>query len=369
MAKWRIFAEREFGRVVRDLGAPCATRALATGMNRCPRHQIELGKVSRMCFACHEEVWTEIGRRYATAEQGHTGRVARPAPQTLPGRTHEPSPGQLELFGAYDTKEITMNSTEIVEGELVPDVYEPPEPPTHLFGVNGVHEPAQMMARVTAIADELARLIRSRGLAGPIAGKEYVRVEGWTALGALLGVFPYTVWTRKLEDGSGWEARVEVRTLDGRAIGAAECLCSREESRWRKADEYAIRSMAATRATSKALRAPLGFVMAAAGYDPLPLEEAVEGSGVPKPTTSSTTSSSGPIPGRIAPTSEQAERIRELIAALAVESPDVDWTMRARDIAGVSGDMVTKAIANTVIEKLEAEVDAKATIAAQEVTA
>ena len=39
---------------------------------------------------------------------------------------------------------------------------------------------------------------------------------------------------------------------------------------WDKADEYAVRSMAQTRAASKALRMPLGFVMTLGGYEATP---------------------------------------------------------------------------------------------------
>ncbi len=55
--------------------------------------------------------------------------------------------------------------------------------------------------------------------------------------------------------------------------GAADAICSRSESKWQKADDYAVLSMAQTRATSKALRLPLGFVMTLAGFDPTPAEE------------------------------------------------------------------------------------------------
>ena len=92
--KWRWFAEQEFPRVVRDLSIPCATSAQVTGITRCPRHRLELGKVTRTCLACHDEVWTEVGRRYASAEQGRTGRVTRRKPTD--------APVQLELFGAPD---------------------------------------------------------------------------------------------------------------------------------------------------------------------------------------------------------------------------------------------------------------------------
>ena len=128
-----------------------------------------------------------------------------------------------------------------------------------------------MIARAVKVADALERVIREKKLIAKIRQNEHVLVEGWTLLGSMLGVFPVLVWTRPLDDG--WEARVEARTLDGRVVGAAESECLRSESKWAKAEDYAIRSMAATRATSKALRQPLGFVMTMAGFETTPAEE------------------------------------------------------------------------------------------------
>jgi hypothetical protein len=71
----------------------------------------------------------------------------------------------------------------------------------------------------------------------------------------------------------GWEARVEARTRAGEIVGAAEAECLRSENTWANRDDYALRSMAQTRATSKALRQPLGFVMQLAGFNPTPAEE------------------------------------------------------------------------------------------------
>ncbi|MDR7495295.1 MAG: hypothetical protein QN190_14120 [Armatimonadota bacterium] len=138
----------------------------------------------------------------------------------------------------------------------------------------GAHEPLEIVARAAAQAQVLADVIRSRRLAVNIAGKEYVRVEGWTLLGALLGVSPVCEWTRPVSaPAAGWEARVVARTLDGREVGAAEAICARDEPRWADQPEFALRSMAQTRATAKALRLPLGFVMALAGYETTPAEE------------------------------------------------------------------------------------------------
>lgn len=139
-----------------------------------------------------------------------------------------------------------------------------------------LENPQGFVAGYVAMADELARVIRDKQLASAISGRQYVRVEGWTLLGSMLGVFPICVWTRPVErDGApvGWEARVEARTRDGAVVGAAEAECLRDESKWKSRDDYALRSMAQTRATSKALRQPLGFVMTIAGFEATPAEE------------------------------------------------------------------------------------------------
>jgi hypothetical protein len=156
-------------------------------------------------------------------------------------------------------------------GELV--VLDAPAPAT-LFGTLDPHE---IMLAASKKANVLAGVIREKQLAVTIGGREHVRVEGWTLLGTLLGVFPVLDWTRKLEDG--WEARVEARTLAGQVVGAAEAECLRSEKSWEKRDDYALRSMAQTRATSKALRLPLGFVMALTGYETTPAEEVPTGAG------------------------------------------------------------------------------------------
>jgi hypothetical protein len=87
----------------------------------------------------------------------------------------------------------------------------------------------------------------------------------------MLGVFPVVVWTKPLENG--WEARVEARTLAGDLVGAAEAECRRDEPTWAKRADYALRSMAQTRATSRALRGPLGFIVVLAGYSATAAEE------------------------------------------------------------------------------------------------
>lgn len=149
---------------------------------------------------------------------------------------------------------------EVIEGELVGQ--------TNLFGTD---DPAMVVKKATATADALIQVVRDKQLIKRIGQSDHVLVEAWTLLGAMLGVFPVCQWTRKLEDG--WEARVVVQTLTGAIVGAAEAECLRSESNWKSRDDYALRSMAQTRATSKAMRAPLGFIVQLAGFNPTPAEE------------------------------------------------------------------------------------------------
>lgn len=163
--------------------------------------------------------------------------------------------------------------------------------PTTLFRTD---DPMEVVEKAGQVADALKGVLVRQRLTKNIQGREHVLVEGWTTLGSMLGVVPVCAWSRKVPDservydhrekvdktwqvvkrkGSDWEARVEARTLDGRTIGAAEATCSREEQTWSTRDDYALRSMAQTRATSKALRGPLGFIVTLAGYQATPAEE------------------------------------------------------------------------------------------------
>lgn len=167
--------------------------------------------------------------------------------------------------------EIVIEDAEEIEAEVehLPAVHVSASP-ANLFGAA---TPEAVLEQATAQAKVLKDVIRQQKLSTVIQGREHVSVEGWTTLGSMLGVFPVVEWTRELGDDEGWEARVVATTLSGQVVGAAEAMCSRSESTWRKRESYALRSMAQTRATSKALRLPLGFVMQLAGYSPTPVEE------------------------------------------------------------------------------------------------
>jgi hypothetical protein len=184
---------------------------------------------------------------------------------------------------------------EPVEGEVVEEpTQEPralelhqgsrPETGLTLFRTT---DPVEIVGKAQAVADALKNVLDKQNLIQEITIKgrtsKHVRVEGWTLLGTMLGVYPVCTWTRRVRNDDekliGWEARVEARRSDGLVVGAAEGECLRTETRWEDAADHAIRSMAQTRATSKALRLPLGFVVSMAGYNATPAEEAEVASG------------------------------------------------------------------------------------------
>ncbi len=163
------------------------------------------------------------------------------------------------------------NEQEISDVEVMSSSLVPMPARSEQVALFGSTEPKAIIVRATEIATHLREVITKQGLVSRIQGKEYPRVEAWTLLGTLLGVFPVLQWTKETE--GGYEARVEARTLSGAIVGAAEACCLRSESNWAKRDAFALKSMAQTRASAKALRIPLGFVMSLSGFEATPAEE------------------------------------------------------------------------------------------------
>jgi len=133
--------------------------------------------------------------------------------------------------------------------------------------------PSDVIVRASAVARELKKIINAQKLFKSIKGREYVYVEGWSTLGAMLGVLPREESSVELEDGS-YEAVVElIRASDGAVVGRASAICGMDEDKWANSPRFARRSMATTRATGKAYRLGYSWIMTLAGYAPTPAEE------------------------------------------------------------------------------------------------
>lgn len=233
-----------------------------------------------------------------------------------------------------------MPETEtVVDAEVVPENPPPEEqelppaaPPASTAiavvepragAIIAAENPDEIIVKATQIANALKGLIDGQNLAASMGGgRKHVEVGAWQACGTLLGALggqplhAETVWTRRVMgedghpirtqytatvkryhrkdqgggvreettydvDGHDWEACVEVKTPSGVIVGRAEAMVSRTEETWSRRDDYAVRSMAETRAESRAWRKAIGWVVHMAGYNPTPAEEMGGGSNVP----------------------------------------------------------------------------------------
>jgi hypothetical protein len=240
-----------------------------------------------------------------------------------------------------------------VSEELVP--YEPLAPPATLFGTT---DPDTALKRMSEIAERLIDVVRDRKLVARIQGRDYLTAEAWQVVGGMVGVLPVVVWTKPNETGDGYVARVEARTLSGQVVGAAEAECSRAEKVWRDRYPSTLRAMAQTRAVSRALRAPLGQIVALAGYDAAAAEEMPplvdDGAATAEPEPTPSRSAAAPVE----PSLEQWAEIETLIRTLQGADPETDWKTRSGELAGASARALTKTGADMLIEKLRAELAA-----------
>lgn len=144
------------------------------------------------------------------------------------------------------------------------------------LGVIRADGPKELVKVATEAADALASVIAAKKLFSTINGRQYVRVEGWTTLATMMGCLPREVSVSRDEKGT-YTATVElVRMGDQAVLTRASAECGMDEKTWASRADYARRSMAVTRATSKACRIAFSWVMVLAGYEATPHEEIPE---------------------------------------------------------------------------------------------
>ncbi len=126
------------------------------------------------------------------------------------------------------------------------------------------------------LAIDLAKFIKENNLYQNIQGKEYVNVEGWQYAGSRLGILPVVDHLINVsQDGEiKYQAKVNLLNLRSeQVVGAGFAICSNKEQGKKYYQEFAIASMAQTRAIGKAYRNLLAWIIRAAGYEPTPAEE------------------------------------------------------------------------------------------------
>lgn len=164
--------------------------------------------------------------------------------------------------------------------ELVPVVTEEPRKELILEG-----DPEAQLAFASKAANALMTIVSKKSNPVMIRGKQYLEYGDWQVLGRFYGATVQIEWTNPLKDDDGkilrdrntdrafgYEARALV-LRGSELISSAENMCTRDERRWKDADDYAVRSMAQTRTAAKALRNAFGWVAELAGYSATPAEE------------------------------------------------------------------------------------------------
>lgn len=133
--------------------------------------------------------------------------------------------------------------------------------------------PNQILEFATSLRD----MIIQNKLSTNIKGKNYVNVEGWQIAGAFTGTFPVVEKVEEIPTARPGEykyrAEVSLRNKEGNQVGYGVAICSNKEAGKRGFDEYAVASMAQTRAVGKAFRMKIGWLLKVAGYETTPAEE------------------------------------------------------------------------------------------------
>ena len=146
---------------------------------------------------------------------------------------------------------------------------------SNALAVKGTYNVA-IPAQAVTMANVLKNYIVKQKLFSNIKGKNFAHVDGWQFAGSLMNTYPKIIRVENLstEKEIKWKADVEIISVkDDKVVGFGTALCSNLERTKKIFEEYAILSMAQTRAIGKAYRNRAGWIMKLAGYEATPAEE------------------------------------------------------------------------------------------------
>lgn len=134
------------------------------------------------------------------------------------------------------------------------------------------------MAKAKKVANELMRFVKTNNLSVNIAGKDYLLTEAWQFVGETqMGLTQVVTECEKIQTEDPKEVKyravVEVFNNQGTVISRGFAFCSSNERKKKGFEEYAVASMAQTRAIGKAYRNILAWIVRMAGYEATPVEE------------------------------------------------------------------------------------------------
>lgn len=188
-----------------------------------------------------------------------------------------------------------------------------------------VRHPRIVLEEAQAAASCLMEVVKQKPKPVMINGEQYLELDDWETVGRFYGVMAKVKWCRPIQvgDARGWEAQVALYHLPtGLEVGSGEGMCLNDEEKWNVRTKYEwhyvkrsggaslddpgkdeiiweknaktgksrpkkvkvkigdepvpsfqLRSMAQTRAASKAFRLALSWVVVLAGFKSTPAEE------------------------------------------------------------------------------------------------
>lgn len=133
------------------------------------------------------------------------------------------------------------------------------------------------LSQAKKLGNELAKFAEANNLSIEIAGRQYMQVEGWQFIGTQMGLTDVVQSCERVPTDNPKEiqyrAEVTIINQNGTVISRGFAFASNLERKKTSFEEYAVASMAQTRAIGKAYRNFLAWIVRMAGYEATPYEE------------------------------------------------------------------------------------------------
>ena len=130
------------------------------------------------------------------------------------------------------------------------------------------------LENVQKLARGMLDFIKQTKLSVSIKNKQYIQVDGWQFLSISLNLTPIITEVQNLSNEIELKYRAECKLFNKEILVSTGIgICSNKELSKKQFDEYAICSMAQTRAIGKAYRNRFGFIAKLAGFEPTPADE------------------------------------------------------------------------------------------------
>jgi len=191
-------------------------------------------------------------------------------------------------------------------------------------------DPAEVVARGNSTAKACKAIILQNTML--LQGKRWIKAEGWQALAAACGYSPRIDVVEELANGDIRAVCSLIRLSDGEVVASAEGYIGTDEPTWKSRLRYAKRAMAQTRATSRACRSALAWIIPLldAGLETTPAEEVEHLAITAKP--------SAPVVVEAAPKAELLAKLTKAITQAANKQniPGKDIGEQLRQTYGVA---------------------------------